>query len=106
MRPREAITSKNNNYIRSTSKGRVGPSSGSSSVDIGKKLKEKNESKIPGNPKLSHAIIMVMVKITLNTLLDFTKEETHNKKLNNFFFFGGVGGILVYPKISHTVPWG
>ena len=37
------------------------------------------------NPKLSHAIIMVMVKITLHTLLDFTKEETHYEKLNNFF---------------------
>ena len=57
------------------------------------------------NPKLSHAIIMVMVKITLHTLLDFTKGETHYEKLNNFFFVGG--GILVYPpKISHTVPWG
>ena len=55
------------------------------------------------NPKLSHPIIMVMVKITLHTLLDFTKEETHNEKLNNFFWGGG---ILVYPKISHTVPWG
>ena len=67
--------------IKRTSKGRVGPSSGSSSVDIGKKLKEKNKSKISGrvmssagfggivlNPKLSHAIIMVMVKITLHTL--------------------------------------
>ena len=41
------------------------------------------------NPKLSHPIIMVMVKITLNTLLDFTKEETHYEKLNNFFFGGG-----------------
>ena len=55
------------------------------------------------NPKLSHAIIMVMVKITLHTLLDFTKGETHYEKLNNFFLWGG---ILVYPKISHTLPWG
>ena len=87
---------------RKTRKGRVGPSSGSSSVDIGKKLKEKNKSKISGrvmssagfggivlNPKLSHAIIMVMVKITLHTLLDFTKGETHYEKLNNFFFLWG-----------------
>ena len=51
------------------------------------------------NPKLSHPIIMVMVKITLHTLLDFTKEETHNEKLNNFFFEGvGVSlSILKYP---------
>ena len=48
--------------IMETSKGRVGPSSGSSSVDIGKKLKEKNKSKISGRvmrgtffyPKISH----------------------------------------------------
>ena len=47
------------------------------------------------NPKLSHAIIMVMVKITLHTLLDFTKGETHYEKLSL--------SILKYPILCPGV---
>ena len=51
------------------------------------------------NPKLSHAIIMVMVKITLHTLEPLEHFKLAHRVISCVW-------SLVYPKISHTVPWG